>query len=108
MSYFLNIIKHLKPTIMRASQPRRLMSSDVDRQATKSEVKNLYKNLLYLSRDWHYDLKPQLREAFKKNKDIQNPEEIRKLIEKGEYISREIIATYQLKKYRTLKRRYLL
>ena len=67
---------------------------------------NLYKNMLYLSREWPTDLRPQIRNAFIKNKDVSDPNEIRKLIDRGEYVSREIIATYHLRKYRAMKRRY--
>lgn len=72
----------------------------------RSNVINLYKNLLYLSKEWHTDLRPQIKRAFMKNKDVTDIEEIKKLIAKGEYVCREITATYHLKKYRTMKRRY--
>lgn len=74
----------------------------------RKEVIALYKNLLYLSRDWHTDLRPNIKRAFLKNKDINDPSELRKQIDFGEYICRELIATYQLKKYRTMKKRYYL
>lgn len=41
-----------------------------------------------------------------KNKDVTDVDEIKKLIDRGEYICREIIATYHLRKYRAMKRRY--
>lgn len=41
-----------------------------------------------------------------KNRDVRDPSEIRKLLDKGDYICKEIIATYNLKKYRAMKRRY--
>lgn len=72
----------------------------------KSQVVNLYKNLIFLSRDWPTDLRPQIKKAFVKNRDVKDPEEVRKLLDKGEYICREITATYSLKKYRAMKRRY--
>lgn len=81
-------------------------NKSLDPQALKTEVKNLYKTLIYISRDWHHDLRPQIKNAFVKNKDVTDPVEIRKLIERGEYVGREITATYRLKKYRALKRRY--
>lgn len=85
---------------------RRSSTTNDSSTELKIQVKDLYKNLIYLSRDWHYNLKPQIKEAFMKNKSITDPNEIKELIAKGEYVSREIIATYRLKKYRTLKRRY--
>lgn len=80
-------------------------SSD-KRQNLRKEVIDLYKNLIYLSREWPTDLRPQIRRGFVKNKDVQDPDEIRKLLARGEYISREITATYHLRKYRAMKRRY--
>lgn len=81
-------------------------SFETSQRQLRSDVINLYKNLIYLSRDWHTDLRPQIKRAFVKNKDLTDVEEIQKQIAKGEYICREITATYYLKKYRTLKRRY--
>lgn len=75
-------------------------------QDLKKDVVNLYKNLIYLSREWPTDLRPKIKQAFLKNRDVQDPVEIRKLIERGEYVSREITATYHLRKYRAMKRRY--
>lgn len=72
----------------------------------RTEVIGLYKNLIYLSREWPTDLRPQIKNAFMKNKHVTDPEEIRKLIARGEYVCREIIATYHLRKYRAMKRRY--
>lgn len=106
----LNMIAlNIRMSMYKALPSRRLSSvKSADPKALRSEVINLYKNLIYLSRDWHHDLKPQIKQGFLKNKDVTNPDEIRKLIERGEYISREIIATYRLKKYRAMKRRYYL
>lgn len=72
----------------------------------KHDVINLYKNLVYVSREWPTDLRPQIKNAFMKNKDQKDPTEIRKLIARGEYVIREIVATYDLRKYRSLKKRY--
>lgn len=41
-----------------------------------------------------------------KNKDVSDPEKIKKMIAHGEFVKKEIEALYMLKKYRTLKRRY--
>lgn len=72
----------------------------------REEVVSLYKNLIYLSRDWPTDLRPQIRRAFEKNRQVTDEEEIKKLLDKGHYICREITATYHLRKYRAMKRRY--
>jgi hypothetical protein len=78
----------------------------IDPTGLKHDVIKLYKNLIYLSREWPTDLRPQIKQAFMKNRSVQDPAEIRKLIDRGEYVCREIIATYHLRKYRAMKRRY--
>lgn len=65
--------------------------------------------LLYLGREYPKGadyFKDRLRAAFAKNKSVQNPEEIKKLIARGEYVTRELEALYSLRKYRALKKRY--
>ena len=48
----------------------------------------------------------RLHGAFMKNKDISEPEKIKELIERGNYVVKELEALYMLRKYRTLKNRY--
>ena len=65
--------------------------------------------LLYLGREYPLGadyFNKKLKAEFMKNKDVTDPKEIKKLIARGKYISKEIEALYSLKKYRTLKRRY--
>ena len=65
--------------------------------------------LLYLGRDYPkgYDyFRTKLKAAFLKNKDVTEPEEIKKLIARGDFVIKEIEALYMLRKYRTLKKRY--
>lgn len=65
--------------------------------------------LLHLGKDYPegYDFfHTRLKKAFMKNKDVTDPEQIKILIERGEFVVKEIEALYMLKKYRTLKRRY--
>jgi hypothetical protein len=97
------------------SSPKRFMTVSENSGSTvssnnaknlKGDVIKLYKNLIYLSREWPTDLRPQIKQAFMKNRTVQDPEEIRNLIGRGEYVCREIIATYHLRKYRAMKRRY--
>ena len=67
-------------------------------------VRSLYKKFLWLSNDW-----PQGRIVYKarvKAAFIQPTFELDKALEKGEYIVKEILALYSLKKYRYLKRTY--
>lgn len=44
--------------------------------------------------------------VFMKNKDVNDPEEIKMLLDRGEYVLKELEALYRLRKYRTLKKRY--
>lgn len=74
----------------------------------RSQVIELYKELIYLSREWPTDLRPQIKSAFLKNQHVQDAAEIEKLIARGKYVCREITATYHLRKYRAMKRRYYL
>ena len=46
------------------------------------------------------------RAAFLKNRDVTNPETIKTLIERGEFVMKELEALYMLRKYRTLKKQY--
>lgn len=65
--------------------------------------------LLYLGKDYptgEQYFKTKLKQAFMKNKDETNPEKIKMLIARGEYVIKEIEALYMLRKYRTLKQRY--
>ncbi|RDD38913.1 LYR motif-containing protein 5 [Trichoplax sp. H2] len=76
---------------------------------TRTLVRNLYKQMLYLGRDYPagYDyFRERLRRAFMKNREVKDPETIHKMIDRGKFVIKEIEALYMLKKYRTLKRRY--
>ncbi|VTJ67791.1 Hypothetical predicted protein, partial [Marmota monax] len=73
------------------------------------EVLNLYKNLLYLGRDYPKGadyFKRRLKNVFLKNKDVKDPEKIKELIERGEFVMKELEALYFLRKYRAMKQRY--
>lgn len=75
----------------------------------RSEVVRLYKNLLYLGREYPKGgdyFRDRLRAAFAKNRDVQDPEKIKELIARGEFVSRELEALYYLRKYRAMKQRY--
>jgi hypothetical protein len=50
--------------------------------------------------------KEKLKKAFLKNSEETDPEKIKMLIARGEYVVKEIEALYMLRKYRTLKKRY--
>ena len=76
---------------------------------TRSRVIQLYKQLIYLGRE--YPKEPEkmtinIHNVFMRNAGETDPKKIEDLIEKGNYIVKELEALYYLKKYRTLKRRY--
>ena len=48
----------------------------------------------------------KLHQAFMKNKDVIDPKQIQQLIDRGNYVVKELEALYMLRKYRTLKKRY--
>jgi hypothetical protein len=48
----------------------------------------------------------QLKKAFAKNAHETNEETIKSLIERGEYVAKEIETLYALRKYRAMKQRY--
>ncbi|KAF7667561.1 hypothetical protein LDENG_00057150 [Lucifuga dentata] len=75
----------------------------------RSEVIKLYKNLLYLGHEYPKGsayFRERLKSAFMKNKDVTDPEKIRKLVDRGEFVIKELEALYFLRKYRTMKQRY--
>lgn len=54
-----------------------------------------------------YDFfRSRLKTAFLRNKSVDHPEQIQILVQRGEFVVKEIEALYMLKKYRTLKERY--
>ncbi|NXF07743.1 ETFR1 factor, partial [Smithornis capensis] len=75
----------------------------------RGEVVKLYKNLLYLGRDYPKGadyFRSRLKAAFLKHKDEKDPEKIKQLIARGEFVIKELEALYFLRKYRAMKRRY--
>ncbi|XP_033845247.1 LYR motif-containing protein 5A isoform X2 [Periophthalmus magnuspinnatus] len=75
----------------------------------RREVVRLYRNLLYLGREYPQGstyFRERLKASFMKNKDVTDPEKIKKLVAKGDFVIKELEAMYYLRKYRTLKKRY--
>ncbi|KAM9823719.1 LYR motif-containing protein 5A [Neosynchiropus ocellatus] len=75
----------------------------------RGEVFRLYKNLLYLGREYPKGstyFRERLKSAFMKNKDETDPEKIQKLLSRGEFVIKELEALYFLRKYRAMKKRY--
>ncbi|KAG8968127.1 hypothetical protein FRC03_008480 [Tulasnella sp. 419] len=69
----------------------------------------LYKELHRLGREYPdpaYDFLGKLRRGFERNRNLTDPEKIEKAFALWEYIRKETIALYSLKKYRHLKRMY--
>ncbi|KAF2278494.1 LYR motif-containing protein 5A [Westerdykella ornata] len=77
--------------------------------ALRLEVKRIYKELLYMGRDYPqgYDyFRNRLHKAFFNQRHLTDEEAIKKGIERAEFVKKEIEALYFLKRYRTLKHRY--
>jgi hypothetical protein len=75
----------------------------------RSQVINLYKNLLYYANDYplgYTYYRNRLKKSFQSNSHVQDTAQIAKLIERGNFVILEIEALYKLKKYRSLKRSY--
>ncbi|ETE63700.1 LYR motif-containing protein 5, partial [Ophiophagus hannah] len=65
--------------------------------------------LLYLGKEYPKGadyFRTRLKAAFLKNKEVKDPEEIKKLIARGKFVIKELEALYFLRKYRALKQRY--
>lgn len=65
--------------------------------------------LLYLGREYPQGsayFRDRLKSAFMKNKDVTDPEKIKNLVARGEFVIKEIEALYFLRKYRAMKKRY--
>uniref|UniRef100_A0A0B6XZW2 Complex 1 LYR protein domain-containing protein n=1 Tax=Arion vulgaris TaxID=1028688 RepID=A0A0B6XZW2_9EUPU len=73
------------------------------------KVKQLYKTLLHLGKDYPKGaeyFRSHLHKAFVRQKDVTDVKEIEMLIVRGEFIVKELEALYMLKKYREMKKRY--
>jgi hypothetical protein len=77
---------------------------------SKQKVLQTYKELLYIAKYYpnkdYSVLKRQITNAFRKNMNLTDPEEILQKVKHGQYIYKEIEALVSLKKYRTLKNNY--
>ena len=76
---------------------------------TRTKVIQLYKQLIYLGRQYPKEpevMTSKIHNVFMKNATEKDPQKIEELIQKGNYIVKELEALYYLRKYRTLKRRY--
>lgn len=71
-------------------------------------MRDLYKKLLIVGRDYPTglaDVRRKAKQAFLKNKNLTG-DDLKRAVSYGRYMLREAIGVVQLKKYRTLKKRY--
>ncbi|WVQ94325.1 hypothetical protein IAU59_001404 [Kwoniella sp. CBS 9459] len=84
-------------------------SGSVEALPLRLQAIKLYKELHRLGRDYpdpKYDFNKRLRRAFEKNAKVTDPAQLKKQLELGEHIKKEVIALISLKKYRHLRRTY--
>ncbi|KAF6240362.1 hypothetical protein HO173_001973 [Letharia columbiana] len=75
----------------------------------RREVINIYKELLNLGKNYPQGypyFQTHLHKSFASQTGLQDEKDIRKGIERAEYVKKEIEALYYLKRYRALRRRY--
>ncbi|EFI27898.1 hypothetical protein CC1G_14389 [Coprinopsis cinerea okayama7 len=76
---------------------------------TRLRALALYKELHRLGREYpdpSYDFHGKIRRLYEKNRNLTDKEEIENALRLGEYIKKETLALYSLRKYRHLKRMY--
>lgn len=70
---------------------------------------NIKLNKTKLGRDWHQGeekFRTSLSRAFRANGHLVAPDDIEGKIKHAEFVEKEILALYSLKKYRAMKNRY--
>jgi hypothetical protein len=75
----------------------------------RQQVINVYKELLEMGKSYplgYEYFRPRLHKAFASQAHITDEEEIRKGIERAQWVKKEIEALYYLKKYRSMRQRY--
>lgn len=75
----------------------------------RTKVLQLYKTLLFMGRDYpkgYEYFRSNLRRVFQKNMGEKDPEKIEEMLNRGNFVIKELEALYMLRKYRTLKKRY--
>ncbi|XP_034380516.1 electron transfer flavoprotein regulatory factor 1-like [Arvicanthis niloticus] len=75
----------------------------------RGEVLALYKNPLYLGRNYPKGaeyFKRHLKNIFLKINDVKDPEKIKELIAQGECVMKKLEALYFLRKYRAMKQHF--
>ncbi|ATZ52296.1 hypothetical protein BCIN_08g00530 [Botrytis cinerea B05.10] len=85
------------------------MTSSSPSLLLRREVIGIYKELLNLGRSYplgYTYFRTRLHRAFMSNAHVQSVEEIRRGVERAEFVRKEIEALYYLKRYRALRQRY--
>ncbi|KAF1970430.1 LYR motif-containing protein 5A [Bimuria novae-zelandiae CBS 107.79] len=75
----------------------------------RHQVIAVYKELLFLGREYplgYEYYRTRLRKAFASQKDVTDEAQIKKGIERAQFVKKEIEALYYLKRYRALRQRY--
>ncbi|KAF8539556.1 LYR family protein [Trichophaea hybrida] len=75
----------------------------------QTQVKKIYKDLLYLGRDYplgYQYFKPRLHKAFMSKSHLRDEDQIRDSLKQAEFVKKEIEALYYVKKYRAMRERY--
>ncbi|KAF1843799.1 LYR motif-containing protein 5A [Cucurbitaria berberidis CBS 394.84] len=75
----------------------------------RHQVIRIYKDLLYMGREYPqgYDyFRARLRKAFASQREVTDEAQIRKGLQRAEFVKKGIEALYYLKRYRTLRQRY--
>ncbi|RMZ87032.1 hypothetical protein DV736_g5742, partial [Chaetothyriales sp. CBS 134916] len=83
--------------------------SSVTSNPLRHEVIAIYKELLEMGKSYPlgYDYyRQRLHKAFMSQAHLRDGREIKKGIERAQYVKKEIEALYYLKKYRTLRKNY--
>ncbi|PAV84389.1 hypothetical protein WR25_16444 [Diploscapter pachys] len=75
----------------------------------RCRVLHLYKTLYYMGKEYPKGAQffhERLKNAFKRNANVTEPKDVENLLERGEFVIKEIEALYKLRKYRAMKQRY--
>ncbi|WVF66713.1 hypothetical protein IAT40_001455 [Kwoniella sp. CBS 6097] len=89
--------------------PNPATAGPVEELPLRLQAIKLYKELHRLGRDYpdpKYDFNKRLRRAFEKNAKVTDPAQLKKQLELGEHIKKEVMALISLKKFRHLRRTY--
>lgn len=110
ITFSLSILSRSPACLIRIPHPyhtKRAMSST--NPNLRHAVIKIYKELLFLGREYPhgYDyFRTRLHKAFVAQRGLSDEGDIRKGIERAEFVKKEIEALYYLKRYRTLRHRY--